>query len=389
MMTGRERLIKTFKGEKVDRVPICPWVYDNLIYRYFDIPPDKQIWRIGNNDIAEKTVEVADFFGFDHLHRLGTPRHIYDEKSSKDGKWIVEVEFKKINGRDTEITIIKTPERELKQVKEFDQTSRYTYIEAIREYYIKDKDDFNQFIKYQPSFKKAIYPEIKDEFKNLNKAKQAVGDSGVVVSYLHGAYNCLNMYRNLELIMMDPVTDFGFYKTMIEYFSDREYQIIKKMTEHGADIIEIGANLATSGVGEKYFEDYVLEYEKNLLEKIHSLGAFDIYHNCGDADKIMHLYNKMNMNAWGYLTPPPYGDVDLDKALDLINKDIVLIGNIDQVDFLVKATTEEIEERVSKVLEKVKPRGNFILSTTDWFFDDTPFENIKSFTKAGYEYGKY
>ena len=43
-MNGRERLLKTFRGEKVDRVPICPYVHFNHIYRHFDIPPEKQNW---------------------------------------------------------------------------------------------------------------------------------------------------------------------------------------------------------------------------------------------------------------------------------------------------------------------------------------------------------
>lgn len=387
-MTGRERLLKTFRGEKVDRIPICPWVYKNLAYRYFDIPPEKQKWR-ENDELAEKELEVFKYFGFDYLSRLGTPWHVYDEKSSDNGKWEVSVEFKRTDGRDTEITTIKTPEKELRQVKKFDQTSRYTYIEAIREFYVKDQDDFNQFIKYQPAFGDAIYPKIKEEFKKLGKSKDIIGDKGVVVGCSHGAFNCLNMYRNLELIMMDPFTDIGFYKEMIEYFSSRSFDICAKMVDHGADIIELAANLATSGVGEEYFKSYVLEYEKNLIERIHSLGAFDIYHNCGDADKIMHLYNSIGINAWGYLTPPPYGDVDLDKALKTIDKNIVLLGNIDQVDFMVKASASEIKEKVKNLLEKVKPRGNFILSTTDWFFDSTPFENIKAFTEAGIEFGMY
>lgn len=119
------------------------------------------------------------------------------------------------------------------------------------------------------------------------------------------------------------------------------------------------------------------------------MGAYDIYHNCGDADKIMHLYNDLGTNAWGYLTPPPYADVDLDKALEVMNKDMVLIGNIDQVDFLVKATPKEVQRRVKQTLEKVKIRGNFILSTTDWPFDNTPFNNLKAFSRAGIQYGNY
>jgi len=389
-MTGRDRILRTFKGEKTDRVPACPWIYDNLVYRYFDIPPEKQPYRVGKYDLVEKLIEVTDYYGFDHMHRLGAPKHQYDEKSSYDGKWTVETDFQKINGRDTEITIIKTPERKLRQVKEFDQTSRYTYVEAITEHYIKDKEDFNQFLKYQPSFGDSIYPTIIHEFENLGKAKKLLGDKGVVVAHNYGgAFNILNWYRNFESLLMDPFTDLGFYKEMIEYFGKRSFEIYKKEVEHGADIIEIGGNLASGNVGEKFFRNFVMEYEIKHIKYIHSLGAFDIYHNCGDADSIMHIYNEMGMNAWGYLTPPPHGDVDLDKALKIMNKDMVLIGNIDQIDFMVKAHPEEVRARVKEVLDKVKPRGNFILSSTDWFFDDTPDENLKAFARAGKEFGSY
>ena len=34
-----------------------------------------------------------------------------------------------------------------------------------------------------------------------------------------------------------------------------------------------------------------------------------VYHNCGDAQLIMHLYNDMEIDMWGYLTGAPFGDV--------------------------------------------------------------------------------
>ena len=103
-MTGRERLIKTFKGEKVDRVPIAPFLNFNAVYRHFDIPPEKQNWR-GNHNLVEKAIELSDYFGFDQLQRLGNPIHIYDEKNSDDGRWQVETESGTFNSHDIEITI--------------------------------------------------------------------------------------------------------------------------------------------------------------------------------------------------------------------------------------------------------------------------------------------
>lgn len=387
-MTGRERLIKTFKCEKVDRVPIAPFMNFNAAYRHFDIPQEKQNWK-GNHNLVDKAIELSDYFGFDQLQRLGTPVHQYDEKNSEGSKWQVETESRFFNGHNSEITIITTPEKKLRQVKEFKQISRYTLVEAIMEHYIKDKSDFDQFVKYQPDFNDVIYPAIKDEFMNLNIAGEILKDRGMVLGFAGGAFNMLNNYRNLELLLMDPLTDQGFYKTMIEFFSKRILQIIDKLFEHGTDIVEMGGNLATSIVGADFFQKHVLEYEKNIADYIIKKGGFSIYHNCGDADKIMHLYNEMGINAYGYLTPPPYGDVNLDRVLKVIDKNIVLIGNIDQIDFLKRSSPKQIKSKVKEILEKIKPRGNFILSTTDWWTDDMPYENIKAFAEAGLEYGSY
>ena len=169
----------TFKGEAVDRIPVCPFLNFNSVYRYFDIPPQKQNWRGNLEWEAIKAIEVADYIGFGHLHRLAAPyTHIYNEATSSDGKWIVELDFKKIDGRDTEITTIRTPERKLRQIREYNQTSKYTYVEAITEYFIKEKDDFDQFVKYQPSYEEGTYRAIKKELENFGRAKKPWGTEG-------------------------------------------------------------------------------------------------------------------------------------------------------------------------------------------------------------------
>jgi uroporphyrinogen-III decarboxylase len=81
--------------------------------------------------------------------------------------------------------------------------------------------------------------------------------------------------------------------------------------------------------------------------------------------------------------------VDLDQALRIVRPDMVLRGNIDQVEFMMKATPGEVRDRVKEVLLKVKPRGNWILSTTDFFFDGTPYENIQTLVDTGQEFGVF
>ena len=382
-LTKRERLLMAFRGKPVDRIPISPWIYKNLVYEFHGVPPDKQKWR-ENDHISEMAAEVYKFFDFDVLDRLGTPWHVYNEKNSNSRKWIVDVFFKSEKDKDIEITTIKTPERKLRQIKQYVQVSRYTYVEAILEYFIKERKDFDQFVSYQPPFS----PD--EEFYNLTKSKKVIGNDGLVVSCMDGVFNTVSRYyRKRENLLIDAYEDEKFYREMMRYFGDRITNIAKQMVNYGADVIEFAANLASGDVGPTFFEKFVLEYEKIFIKNIHLVGAFDIYHNCGNARSIMHIYNKLGTNAWGYLTPSPFGDVDLDEALRAISKDIVLIGNIDQIKFMVEVKPSDVKKKVKEILEKAKKRGNFILSTTDWFSDGTPYENIKAFVEAGLEYGRY
>jgi uroporphyrinogen-III decarboxylase len=81
--------------------------------------------------------------------------------------------------------------------------------------------------------------------------------------------------------------------------------------------------------------------------------------------------------------------VDLDEALRVMRPDMALRGNVDQVEFLRKATPQQVKDRVRELLSKIKQRGNWILSTTDFPFDGTPYENIRAFGDAGREFGVY
>ena len=380
-MTGRERLTVTFKGKKADRVPISPFIYYNNVYEMFKYKPDINKHLCPDDfDLAEKFVEYHDYFGFDPLYSLGLLWDQYIPESAQN--WDVEITREGDENKQKRTTIVKTPDGELKQVMNFDRSSTYLVVFAVREYLIKTKKDFEIFAKYVP-------PAKFIDCEQMARAKKAVGDKGLVNVATHGAFNTLNQFRKLEDMMMDPIEDEGFYREMMSFLLDWNMKHLLDVIKAGSDSIEIGGNLAGSGVGPKFFTDYVMEYEKKLAGQIHDAGAFVVYHNCGDAQKIMHLYNDLDIDVWGYVTTAPFGDVVLDDALKTIRPGMALRGNIDQVEFMIKATPAQVKERVKELLNKVKSRGNWILCTSDFFFDGTSYDNIKAFTEAGLEYGQY
>jgi uroporphyrinogen decarboxylase len=388
-VNGRERLLKTLRGEKADRVPIAPFLYYNSVYEMFDYKPDfDTFWYTPDFDPVEKFVEYCDYFGFDVLHTLGSVwdfgmNTFQDRSVVKAGdNWDVTIADTRRGDALHRVVTIKTPEGELRHIENYKKSSTYLVVSAPEEYLIKTKRDFEVFRKYAP-------PGDDMDCRLIRRAGEVVGDKGLVDSNVWGAFAALNSFRKLDDLFMDPFLDEGFYREMMEYFLARSIRRIQKMVDNGADVIEMAGHLVGSMVGPKFAKEYAMEYENRLAKAIHEMGVPVIFHNCGDAAKVMHLYNDLDINCWGYLTPPPFGDVDLDEALRVIRPDMALRGNVDQVEFMVRASPEQVKERVRDLLLKVKPRGNWILSTTDFFFDGTPYENIRAFAAAGLEYGWY
>jgi uroporphyrinogen decarboxylase len=277
---------------------------------------------------------------------------------------------------------IHTPDGDLRHTENYKRSSKYLIVSAPDEHLIKTRRDFDLFAKYAP-------PGDDMDCSLIARARKAVGDKGLVDANTFGAFAMLSVFRKLDDLYQDPFNDEGFYRAMMRYFVDRTIRRDRKMVEAGADVIEIAGHLIGSMAGPRFAKTYVMEYEQQLIKAVRGMGVPVIFHNCGDAAKVMHLYNDMDISCWGYLTPPPFGDVDLDQALHVMRPDMALRGNIDQVEFMRKATPNDVRQRVKDVVLKVKPRGNWILSTTDFFFDGTPYENILAFAEAGRKSGQY
>lgn len=389
-MNGRERLLNTLTNKPVDRVPVAPFTYYNAIYEMFEYTPRiATFFDPPDFDPVAKFVEFCDNFGFDVLHVLGSVWDLWvgDSKFDRgwacsDENWDVDIqdEFEGDNRLQRTITI-HTPAGALRHVEQHERTSKYLIVSAAKEHLIKATQDFDLLQRYAP-------PADRMDTSLVTRARAATGDKGLVTANTHGTFNILGLFRKLEDVLTDPLTDPGFYQAMVDYFKPRLADRARRMVAAGADVIEMAGHW-TGQVGPRVFHAHILENENWLVREIHKLGVPVIYHNCGDAARIMRYYNELEIDCWGYLTPPPFADVVLEDALAVLRPSLALRGNIDQMRFLMDASPQEVKDKVRQVLETVKPRGNFILSTTDFFFDGTPYENIRALGEAGREFGWY
>ncbi|MCK9410783.1 MAG: hypothetical protein M0Q53_00685 [Prolixibacteraceae bacterium] len=384
MKSTRELLTNVLDGKEVYRVPVAPFIFNNLIHKYYKATNPFNLYEKDMTvDAVVKGIELYEKFGFDIILRTANIWESLNEKYCSGENWIVNVE-KNGNELQWEIkTAIRTPEKILTQLKKFARNANYEVVEAINEFFIKDENDFEQFIKYQPSLPKY-------DCSDITRAKELLKCKGLVAPWAQGAFNITSFHRKVDDLLMDAYTNHDFYDRMMKYFAQRHLNVIQQMVNAGADIICCGGNVANATMaGPDYFEQFVLPYEADYAKSVKKMGAYYLYHNCGNASSLFELYNKIGMNIYETLSEPPYGDTNLEDALKRFDKKITLSGNIDHIDFLAKATPKAIKQHVKKVLDIVKKRGNFILAATDYFEESIPYDNIMAFADAAREYGNY
>lgn len=383
-MTGKERLLCVLDGGKPDRVPNAPFIFYNLIDEFYQRSETRALDEgTGGIDYIEKGIELYEHFGFDILLRTANVFEYLTEADDEEGKWRVQEERTGDNNSWSIVTTITTPEKTLRQQKKYHKAAPHEVVEAVTEYFIKDSSDFDQFLSYQP-------PMRTFDTSQIRRAVDLLGDRGLVAPWAQGAFNSASFYRDVTELVMDPYLDEPFYREMITYFSSRMQNFIRQLTDAGAHMICAGGNVANGiTAGPKFFKEHVLPYEIEFTRTIKNMGVYYLYHNCGSAKSLYELYNPINMNVFETLTAPPAGDNDLALAFDTFDHDIVLSGNLDQIDFLIHASPAEVRKKVKEILDIAKPYGNFILAASDYFSEGTPYENIMAYADAAKEFGDY
>jgi uroporphyrinogen decarboxylase len=364
VVNSRERLLRTIAGEPIDRPPVAPFLHVNFI---------KEHRRRHDIDVVAETVRVCRDFDFDMVHRNCTPE--YDDLLVEGPDWTPRVEETGNADHKVVTVTVDTPGGRLRRVTRSDRLYEYEWSCFLVEPPIKIRTDLDLFLRYQP-------PAPTIDVSPIVRARQAVGDDGIVAPWAQGAFNEVAYLMRGHAVLLDPLDDEGFYRAMIAHFLPRNLEKLRQFVAAGADLLSIGGNEANGrAAGPDYFRRYVLEYERQLVDAVHGFGGRVIYHNCGYASLLLPLLREIGMDVYESLTPPPFGDTRLDDALRIMSP-IALMGGVDQIDLLRKATPDAVRRHAAELLAIAQGRGRFILGTSDYINENTPVENLRALREA-------
>ena len=152
---------------------------------------------------------------------------------------------------------------------------------------------------------------------------------------------------------------------------------LKQAGANGILLAEPAAGLLSPALIREFSNPYV----KQIREAVEDETFLAMYHNCGNVVPQMNQIREVDAAAYSFGNA-----IDMEKALQAIPSDRIVVGNIDPAGILRNGTPETVRRETMQLLERCSVYPNFIISSGCDIPPMTPFENIDALFDAVREF---
>ena len=341
-LTNRQRIAMALACKSgLDCLPVLPWGLDALA-----APPDPSfgpLWHV----LLERAVIKRRWTGWPDLFAPGP---------SVERSALVR---QTPEGDRVRVTHLHGPGGELSQ--EVQSISGTSATDTTKRY-LKSPADVERYLSWP-------YQEAVVDASPYFELEHSVGERGVVTYRMCDALSFVGENFDPEPFAMCSVENEDLILTLLEVLAGRIYRYVQGLLEGGARPIFVvgGSEFATPPLlGIRHFDDYVVRFDKPLIELMHRYGCKVIVHCHGRVNSLLERFIAMGVDGLHPLEVPPMGDVTLVEAKRRVGDRLCFVGNL-QIGDMMSATPAEITEQVRRIREQA-PSG-MILSTSA-----TPYE---------------
>jgi MtaA/CmuA family methyltransferase len=325
-MNSFERYTGMIKGGEVDVVPRIP-----ILMQYAEeyIGSDYEAFASDYRILVEANRRCAQDFGFDQLSAISDP---YRETQGFGGK----------------ITYFKNG------------VPRSTHP-------LENNKDLSILLHPDP----LLSERMADRVKAIEEYKKLFAGEYSIMGWVEGPAAEAADLRTVTNFLMDTIEDTDYLTKLMDICVNTGIDFAKAQVEAGADTIGIGDAIA-SQISWDTYEALILPKEKLLVKEIQKTGAFVRLHICGNITHLLPGIGSLGVNILDVDHM-----VDIVKVRNIVGSKVVISGNINPVEGILRGTPGSIREYVNK---SYKAAGNpFMVNAGCEIPSGTPVENLKAF----------
>ena len=337
-MTRKQRLMAAIRGESVDRPPVCFYELNGV-----DEVPDAQdpfnVFGGPNwNRLIDLTRNHSDRIVMRSV-KINDTHHPLDDLTATEA-WIDDG-----TGSRFERTTITFQQHNWTQLTRRDREIDTVW---ILEHFIKDLADLQAWL----TLPKPIIGQDVDTTSILN-LEARLGETGIVMldsgDALCDAASLFEMGTYTILAYTEP----ALFQQLLDWFAEGRSQHTRRIAQalpgrlwriYGPEYASVPY------LPPRLFADYVVNYDRPLVEAIQSTGGSARLHSHGNLKAILPMIIALGVDGLDPCEPPRQGDLTLKEIRRQVGEDFTLFGNIEisEIETLPEAA---FRQRVQTALE--------------------------------------
>ncbi|MDZ7796863.1 MAG: uroporphyrinogen decarboxylase family protein [Candidatus Marinimicrobia bacterium] len=195
-------------------------------------------------------------------------------------------------------------------------------------------------------------------------------------AYVTGPYTLAGLIMGAENAAMQSMAEGKVFHELCKVCCNKILDYTRLLIEAGAQLIAVLDPSAMMLSPDK-FREFSIGYVKPIIKLCHEHDAGMILHVCGDT---MHLLEEMNNSGADALSLD--ADVDFSKAAEVIDENMVLIGNLCPTGKIMTASPHDVQAEVENLLAAMRDVPNYILSTGCDLPPEVPEKNVTAFMRT-------
>jgi MtaA/CmuA family methyltransferase len=320
-------------GRPVDRLPLMPIT---MMFAAAQIGAKYGTYAMDHRVMAEAQIRTAEAFDFDHVSGITETREALDCGA---------------------------------KVRYFEDQPYAIDEQHAR---LRDKSDLLRMQSPDP-----LQPgHMQDRILGLARMKQRVGQEKLVEGWVEGPCGAASDLRGINTLMLDLHDDPGFVRDLFEFVVDLAIRFGRAQAEAGAELIGVG-DPAASLVGPAIYHEFILPFEKKLVEGLHAAGARVRLHICGNTRRILPDLAELGCDL-----------IDVDSAVSMalarekFGPAPVLLGNLDPVRHLRDGSPADVTAALTECHRQAGSR--YIVGAGCEVPRDTPPENLRAMARYAF-----
>ena len=369
MMTVRERILATLRGQPIDRIA---WV------------PRWELWYNAARQDGRLPAEWCGLSFFDCTRRLGWGIKGKEARVHREVREGVEV---RCHSRgDATLTEVVTP------VGKIAEERRVTpELAALGVNGRITKPFVSELADYGPAIYVVEHTRVEPAYDDFLAYDAAIGEDGIALAQagFSPAHRLMREFTDYEGFYYQLADHPDQVQELLAALIELDEEVQEVATASPALIVEYDGNFDDQLTPVPIYERYFLPRFQQFAERLHAAGKYFCTHADGHHEQLLGLIRDSGFDVAEAFTSPPMTSVGLAQARQAWGKRITIWGGLASTMLSAFTPEEEFEAHVRQLLREAAPGDRFILGTGDNVPTDAELPRLHRLTELVEELGAY